>query len=71
MAELNNRNIETGVYFKAGHTQKYYRETLRLPKGPPRAKEWNSEPTCSIPLFPDMALEDMDSIVAAIKEVLA
>jgi UDP-4-amino-4-deoxy-L-arabinose-oxoglutarate aminotransferase len=71
IAELKNRNIGTGIHFKAVHTQKYYRETLRLPEGTLPATEWNSERICSLPLFPDMALEDVDSVVAAIKEVLA
>ena len=71
MAELKKRNIGTGIHFKAAHTQKYYRETLRLPQGALPATEWNSERICSLPLFPDMAVEDVDSVVAAIKEVLA
>lgn len=71
MAELKKRNIGTGIHFKAVHTQKYYRETLRMPEGSLPATEWNSERICSLPLFPDMALEDVDSAVAAIKEVLA
>jgi hypothetical protein len=71
MAELKKRNIGTGIHFKAVHTQKYYRETLRLPQGALPATEWNSERICSLPLFPDMAVEDVDSVVAAIKEVLA
>ena len=71
MAELKRRNIGTGIHFKAVHTQKYYRETLRLAEGALPATEWNSERICSLPLFPDMAMEDVDSVVAAIKEVLA
>ena len=71
MAELKRRNIGTGIHFKAVHTQKYYRETLRLAEGVLPATEWNSERICSLPLFPDMEMEDVDSVVAAIKEVLA
>ncbi len=71
MAELKKRNIGTGIHFKAVHTQKYYRETLRLPEGGLPITEWNSDRICSLPLFPDMALEDVDTVVAAIKEVLA
>ena len=71
MAGLKDRNIGTGIHFKAVHTQKYYRETLRLPEGALPATEWNSERICSLPLFPDMAVEDVDSVVEAIKEVLA
>jgi len=71
MAELKRRNIGTGIHFKAVHTQKYYRDTLRLPEGALPATEWNSERICSLPLFPDMTLEDVADVVAAIEEVLA
>ena len=71
MAELKQRNIGTGIHFKAVHTQKYYRDTLNLPEGALPDTEWNSERICSLPLFPDMAIEDVDAVVTAIKEVLA
>lgn len=71
MAELKKRNIGTGLHFKAVHTQKYYRDTLGLPVGALPHTEWNSERICSLPLFPDMTPDDVDSVVAAIKEVLA
>jgi UDP-4-amino-4-deoxy-L-arabinose-oxoglutarate aminotransferase len=71
MAELKKRNIGTGIHFEAVHKQKYYRETLHLPEGALPNTEWNSDRICSLPLFPDMALEDVDEVVAAIKEVLA
>ncbi|MEJ2689420.1 MAG: aminotransferase class I/II-fold pyridoxal phosphate-dependent enzyme [Deltaproteobacteria bacterium] len=71
MAALKERNIGTGIHFKAVHTQKYYRETLCMPTGTLPATEWNSERICSLPLFPDMTPEDVDSVVEAIKEVLA
>lgn len=69
-AELKKRNIGTGIHFKAVHTQKYYRETLRLPEDALSNTEWNSDRICSLPLFPGMTLEDVDEVVAAIKEVL-
>ncbi len=71
MAELKKRNIGTGLHFKAVHSQKYYRQALRLPAGSLPATEWNSERICSLPLFPGMTVEDVDEVVAAIKEVLA
>ena len=71
MTELKKKNIGTGIHFKAVHRQKYYRETLRLPEGVLPFTEWNSDRICSLPLFPDMALEDVDAVVATIKEVLA
>ncbi|MDY6833014.1 MAG: aminotransferase class I/II-fold pyridoxal phosphate-dependent enzyme [Thermodesulfobacteriota bacterium] len=71
MAALKERNIGTGIHFKAVHRQKYYRETLGLPEGALPNTEWNSDRICSLPLFPGMALEDVEDVVAAIKEVLA
>jgi UDP-4-amino-4-deoxy-L-arabinose-oxoglutarate aminotransferase len=71
MAELKKRNIGTGLHFKAVHRQKYYREKLRLSDGVLPNTEWNSDRICSLPLFPDMTPEDVDAVVAAIKQVLA
>jgi UDP-4-amino-4-deoxy-L-arabinose-oxoglutarate aminotransferase len=71
MAALKERNIGTGIHFKAAHVQKYYRETLQLPPGALPNTEWNSDRILSLPLFPDMTPEDVDEVVAAIKEVLA
>jgi UDP-4-amino-4-deoxy-L-arabinose-oxoglutarate aminotransferase len=70
MAELRKRNIGTGIHFKAVHKHRYYRETIRLPEGILLNTEWNSDRICSLPLFPDMAMEDVDEVIAAIKEVL-
>ncbi len=71
MERLKRENIGTGLHFKAVHTQKYYREQCNLPAGALAATEWNSDRICSLPLFPEMELEDVDTVVAAIKKVLA
>lgn len=71
MSALKERNIGTGIHFKAVHVQKYYRETLQLPPGALPNTEWNSDRILSLPLFPSMKPEDVDEVVAAIKEVLA
>jgi UDP-4-amino-4-deoxy-L-arabinose-oxoglutarate aminotransferase len=71
MAELKKKNIGTGIHFKAAHQQRYYREALPLPAGALPNTEWNSDRLCSLPLFPDMRLDDVDDVVQAIKEVLA
>jgi UDP-4-amino-4-deoxy-L-arabinose-oxoglutarate aminotransferase len=71
MEALKQRNIGTGLHFKAVHEQKFYRETLKLKPGFLPATEWNSQRICSLPLFPDMNLSDVDDVVDAIKEVLA
>lgn len=71
MAALKDRNIGTGIHFKAVHTQKYYRERFPLPPGALPATEWNSERLLSLPLFPDMTPEDVVAVVETIREVLA
>jgi UDP-4-amino-4-deoxy-L-arabinose-oxoglutarate aminotransferase len=70
MDELKKRNIGTGVHFKAIHTHKYYRETLQIPNGLLPVTEWNSDRICSIPLFPDMTMKDVEDVVKAIREVI-
>ena len=69
MLKLKEKNIGTGIHFKAVHMQKYYRETMKL-FGTLSATEWNSDRICSLPLFPDMVIEDVDDVVNSIKEVL-
>ncbi|ARU94833.1 UDP-4-amino-4-deoxy-L-arabinose aminotransferase [Tatumella citrea] len=67
MQQMKDRNIGTGMHFRAVHTQKYYRErypSLQLP-----ATEWNSDRICSIPLFPDMTDADCSRVIAAIHEI--
>ncbi len=70
MEELKRRNIGTGLHFRAAHLQKYYREQMGFRRGMLPQTEWNSDRICSLPLFPGMRPEDVDDVVAAIKEVL-
>src|SRR4029079_14704032 len=69
MARLKERGIGTGLHFRAAHTHKYYREHL-APRLPLPNTEWNSARICSLPLFPDMELRDVDRVVHAIRAVL-
>jgi UDP-4-amino-4-deoxy-L-arabinose-oxoglutarate aminotransferase len=71
MAELKQRNIGTGLHFRAVHLQKYYRESMGIHRGMLPNTEWNSDRICSLPLFPDMTFEDVDDVVEAIKDVLS
>lgn len=67
MQALKERNIGTGLHFRAAHTQKYYRErfpALSLPE-----TEWNSDRICSIPLFPTMTDDDVSRVVAALHDI--
>ncbi|GLP97421.1 UDP-4-amino-4-deoxy-L-arabinose aminotransferase [Paraferrimonas sedimenticola] len=71
MAALKTKDIGTGIHFRAVHTQKYYRERFGdLAQALPNS-QWNSERICSLPLFPDMSLADVDRVIAAIKQIKA
>ena len=71
MEELTRRNVGTGIHFTAVHLHKYYREAMGQGRGMLPNTEWNSDRICSLPLFCDMELEDVDFVVDAIKEVLS
>jgi len=71
MEELKQRNIGTGIHFRAVHLQKYYTEAMQTRRGMLPNTEWNSDRILSLPLFPDMTEKDIDSVIAAIKEVLS
>jgi len=70
MAALRQRNVGTGLHFRAVHTQPYYAQKYpQVPGSLPKA-EWASERICSLPLFPDMTEDDVRYVVDAIKDVL-
>ncbi len=71
MEALKQKNIGTGMHFKAAHLQKFYRERMGFERGSMPNTEWNSDRICSLPLFPDMTEADVDDVVEAIREVLA
>jgi UDP-4-amino-4-deoxy-L-arabinose-oxoglutarate aminotransferase len=71
MEELKRRNIGTGLHFRAVHTQKYYREREQARRGALPNTEWNSERICTLPLFPTMTEQDVEDVVAALKDVLS
>ena len=71
MKELKQRNIGTGLHFRAAHLQKYYIQSHGMRRGMLPDTEWNSDRICSLPLFPDMTPEDVRDVVAAVKDVLA
>lgn len=70
MAALKEKNIGTGLHFRAVHQQKFYRENLALPENSLPNTDWNSDRICSLPLYPDMTESDVDDVIRAIKEVL-
>ena len=70
MEELKRRNVGTGVHFRTIHLQRYYRETFGFRPGMLPATEWSSDRMCSLPLFPAMSRDDVDSVIAALHDVL-
>jgi len=71
MQELKQRNIGTGLHYRAVHLQKYYQESMGTHRGMLPNTEWNSDRICSLPLFPEMTFDDVDDVVNTIKEVLS
>lgn len=71
MRQLKERNIGTGLHFRAVHLQKYYMEQMGMKRGMLPNTEWNSDRICSLPFFPDMTPADVDDVVNAIKDVLS
>lgn len=71
MAGLKERNVGSGIHFRAAHLHRYYRERFDFRPGMLPATEWNSDRICSLPLFPAMSVDDVDRVIEAAKEVLA
>ena len=68
MKALQEQNIGSGIHFVATHLHTWYRQRfpdIRLPN-----TEWNSARLCSIPLFPDMTLDDVERVASAIENIL-
>jgi len=70
MATLKEKNIGTGLHFRAVHLQKYYTETFGMERGMLPNTEWNSDRILSLPLCPSMSDADVDDVVGAIKGLL-
>lgn len=68
MKGLQEQNIGTGIHFIATHLHTYYRQ--RFPEVHLPHTEWNSARLCSIPLFPDMTLDDVERVTGAIANLL-
>jgi len=71
MNRLKQRNIGTGLHFRAVHLQRFYRKCMGMRRGMLPNTEWNSDRICSLPLFPDMTSGDVDDVVEAVKGVLS
>jgi len=70
VAELKERNIGTGIHFRAVHTQDYYRNQSGSGTGLLPGTEWASERLFSLPLFPAMTEDDVKDVASAIRDTL-
>lgn len=67
-AQLHDRKIGTGVHFISVHLHPYYSERFRGEHFP--EAEWLSQRTVSLPLSPALSHEDVDDVIAAVRDVL-
>lgn len=70
MAELKERNIGSGLHYKAIHHHAWYREHLPVPAGSLPHADYASDRILSLPLFPKMTNGDAADVVAAVKDVI-
>jgi dTDP-4-amino-4,6-dideoxygalactose transaminase len=70
MAALFKRNIGTGVHYSALHLHRYYRERFGYKEGDfPHAEEIGAS-TLSLPLSVSLTDDDVQDVIAAVKECL-
>lgn len=70
IAQLKQRNIGTGIHFRAVHLHPHFAAALPYSRGDFPEAEWASDRLCSLPLYPLMTKADVDDVVAAIHEVV-
>jgi UDP-4-amino-4-deoxy-L-arabinose-oxoglutarate aminotransferase len=68
MAAMQAEGIGTGLHFKAVHRQRFYRSLGRTAELP--NTDWNSDRVCSLPLFPDMHMEDVSRVARTIRSIV-
>jgi dTDP-4-amino-4,6-dideoxygalactose transaminase len=68
---LRQRGVGTAVHFLPVHLHPYYRETFGYARGDYPVAEDAFDRLISLPLFPQMAEEDVDRVCDALESVLA
>lgn len=69
MAELKQRNIGSGLHFKAVHHHPWYRDYFKLEPGSLPVADYASDRILSLPLCPAMTTADVDDVVAAMRDI--
>jgi dTDP-4-amino-4,6-dideoxygalactose transaminase len=69
MQGLKDRNIGTGLHYRAVHLYPYYREQFGFKRGDFPNAESISDRIVSLPLFPTMTDGDQDRVIAALADL--
>jgi len=69
MQGMKDRNIGTGLHYRAVHLYPYYRETFGFKQGDFPNAERISDRIVSLPLFPAMTGADQDRVITAMKDL--
>ena len=69
MQGLKDRNIGTGLHYRAVHLYPYYREQFGFKRGDFPNAESISDRIVSLPLFPTMTDGDQDRVIAALNDL--
>lgn len=69
MQGMKDRNIGTGLHYRAVHLYPYYRERFGFKRGDFPAAETISDRIVSLPLFPGMTDADQDRVIAAMRDL--
>jgi dTDP-4-amino-4,6-dideoxygalactose transaminase len=71
MAGMKERNIGTGLHYRAVHLYPYYREHYGFGPGDFPVAESIGDRIVSLPLFPSMSDADQDRVIAAMADLFA
>jgi dTDP-4-amino-4,6-dideoxygalactose transaminase len=69
MQGMKERNIGTGLHYRAVHLYPYYRDTFGFKRGDFPNAETISDRIVSLPLFPAMIDADQDRVLAAMEDL--
>jgi dTDP-4-amino-4,6-dideoxygalactose transaminase len=69
MQGMKDRNIGTGLHYRAVHLYPYYRDTFGFKRGDFPVTETISDRIVSLPLFPAMTDADQDRVIEAMKDL--
>lgn len=70
MAELKNRNIGTGLHYRAIHHHSWYRNNLKIADTELPVASYASDRILSLPLFPGMSDQDATDVIEAVTDVV-